>query len=155
MIKATDRTLRQLVYDGICRYGWDADLNYIDTSAVTDMEFLFSWCNFNGNISKWDTSNVIYMKQMFYHNHSFNGDISSWDVSKVKDTSFMFFCCDKFNQPLDKWKLNKDVYMTAMFSYSNYNQTIVWDVDIKNLFGRDYDDYLERQKLNLMYSLLY
>ena len=38
---------------------------------------MFSKSSFNGDISKWDVSNVKYMDNMFY-NSSFTGDISLW-----------------------------------------------------------------------------
>ena len=50
----------------------------------------------NGDISKWDVSNVQYMDYMFAYTE-FNGDISNWDVSNVTDIRHMF---DK--SPLEK-----------------------------------------------------
>ena len=50
----------------------------------------------NGDISKWDVSNVKSMISMF-RNSEFNGDISQWNVSKVKDMFIMFS-----NSPLEK-----------------------------------------------------
>jgi surface protein len=44
---------------------------------------------FNNDISNWNVSNVINMKEMFYES-IFNKDISKWDVSKVTDMSLMF-----------------------------------------------------------------
>jgi surface protein len=39
------------------------------------MTDLFNWSEFNGDISKWDVSNVTNMKHMF-KDSLFNGDIS-------------------------------------------------------------------------------
>lgn len=44
------------------------------------MSDLFYYSEFNGDISKWDVSNVENMNSMFEES-SFNGDISKWDVS--------------------------------------------------------------------------
>ena len=48
---------------------WQADLNCIDTSLITDMSYLFSneygLEKFSGNISSWDVSNVKNMTAMF------------------------------------------------------------------------------------------
>jgi surface protein len=43
---------------------------------------MFSFCQFNGDISQWDVSKVTNMSRMFCAGQ-FNGDISQWDVSKV------------------------------------------------------------------------
>ena len=69
--------------------GFNADLNDIDTSKITDMSYVFYNTKFNGDISEWDVSNVENMEYMFY-NSKFNGDISNWDVSKVKYMTDMF-----------------------------------------------------------------
>ena len=53
---------------------------------------MFLGSQFNGNISKWDVSNVTDMFYMFY-NSLFNGDISKWDVGNVTDMSDMFTNC--------------------------------------------------------------
>ena len=81
--------LKQLVNKLINERGNDADLNDIDTSEITDMNFMFYESPFNGDISNWDVSNVKDMSHMFYK-AKFNGDISAWDVSNVKDMSHMF-----------------------------------------------------------------
>ena len=46
------------------------------------MGSMFSDSKFNGDISKWNISNVIDMGSMFY-NSKFNGDISNWDISRA------------------------------------------------------------------------
>ena len=77
-------------------------LGDIDTSAITDMSYLFirerkkiDSCgtaydykttkrkNFSG-IRKWDTSNVTNMRGLFYNLKNFNEDISAWNTSKVE-----------------------------------------------------------------------
>ena len=39
----------------------------------------------NGDLSRWDTSNVTTMYRMFCDARAFNGDLSRWDTSKVTD----------------------------------------------------------------------
>ncbi len=42
------------------------DLSKLDTSEITNMDYVFSKSYFNDNISNWDTSKVTTMKSMFY-----------------------------------------------------------------------------------------
>ena len=56
-------------------FGFNCDLNWIDTSKVTNMDSMFIGSEFNGDISKWDVSNVTNMDRMFMDSE-FNGDIS-------------------------------------------------------------------------------
>jgi len=44
---------------------------------------------FNGDVSSWDTSNVIHMYEMFDDALSFNGDISNWNLEKVENSQYM------------------------------------------------------------------
>ena len=97
----TSDELKQLVDKLIKERGYDADLNDIDTSEITDMYGLFKSSNFNGDISEWDVSNVKDMKSMFFRS-SFTGDISNWDVSNVKNMYHIFDASPlEKNQP--KW----------------------------------------------------
>ena len=88
----TCKELTELVKKLVNERGNDADLNDIDTSEITDMNYMFYKSNFNGDISNWDVSNVEDMWGMFYRSEftSKNGDISNWDVSNVKDMYCMF-----------------------------------------------------------------
>ena len=76
----------------------NGDLSRWDTSKVTNMENMFSGFlgahAFNGDLSRWDTSNVTTMECMFFDTHAFNGDLSRWDTSNVTTMKSMFcFCC--------------------------------------------------------------
>ena len=104
-----------------------ADLNWIDTSNITNMERMFSWTIFNGNISKWDVSHVKNMYKMFDQT-IFNGDISEWDVSNVLEMSGMFKDSN-FNGDISKWNVSNVKHMSEMFCNSAFNQDISnWDV---------------------------
>ena len=47
----TKEELRSLIENRIKVEGNEVDLNDIDVSAITDMSGLFSWTDFNGDIS--------------------------------------------------------------------------------------------------------
>ena len=110
----TTKELKQIIEDRISKEGPNCDLNDIDTSFITDMSWLFNNSEFNGNISKWDVSNVKYTHGMFSLS-CFNGNISKWNVSNV-DNMRRMFSNSKFNQDISKWKINKNCDTTNMFS---------------------------------------
>ena len=87
--------LKELVNQLIEERGNDADLNDIDTSKITNMFQLFFKSKFNGDISKWDVSNVESMSGIFEHSEftGENGDISNWDVSNVNYIYKIFENC--------------------------------------------------------------
>ena len=51
--------------------------------------------NFNGDISKWNVSNVINMHGIF-DGSEFNNDIKFWNTSKVTDMNSMFWIFEPF-----------------------------------------------------------
>jgi len=145
---------------------WQADLNCIDTSLITDMSSLFSdkydLEKFNGDISNWNVSNVENMAGMF-ENSNFNGDISNWNVSNVKDMNEMFYN-SKFNQDVSKWDVSNVRDMSRMFVFSKFNGDISnWNVsNVKNMiamfsyseFNRDISnwDVSNVEYMNSMFS---
>ena len=85
---------------------YDANLNDIDVSKITDMSGLF-YQEFphNIDISEWDVSNVEDMSNMFWTCNSFDCDLSKWDVRNVKKMRNMFKDCENFKgKGLDKWE---------------------------------------------------
>lgn len=96
--------LESIIEKAMSVLGNEADLNFIDTSKVTDMSGLFFFSKFNGNISYWDTSNVTDMTLMFA-NSFFNGDIFEWDVSNVENMDKMFYG-SYFNGDISKWDIS-------------------------------------------------
>lgn len=105
-------------------FGFEA---LIRRSMERDMEFIMvSLGEFNGNISKWDVSNVKDMQGMFCYS-KFNRDISKWDVSNVKNMRYMFFL-SKFNSDISKWNVSNVEDMKGMFKESEFEGYVSnWD----------------------------
>jgi len=108
----------------------DADLNHLDVSLITDMDFLFRDSDFQGNISEWDVSNLESAYKMFINCPSFNSDLSKWKMPKLTDASYMFSRCPSFNSDLSKWKMPKLTDASYMFSRCpSFNSDLSkWDV---------------------------
>ena len=124
----TKEQLRRIVEDTIREKGYKCDLNFIDTCLIDDMSLLFCDIHWNGDISKWDVSNVKHMSWMF-HNSSFNGDIAKWDVSNVKDMYCMFEK-SAFNGDISNWDVSNVKDMSHMFAYAYFFNGDIsnWDV---------------------------
>ena len=121
-----------------CKIYCDLSLNWIDTSEVTTMDYLFRNSYFNGDISKWDVSGVHSMEYMFGDCYYFNRDISNWDTRNVRTMRYMF-CGSKFNRDISNWDTRNVTDMEGMFASSEFNRDISnWDTHnvrtMKNMF---------------------
>jgi surface protein len=85
---------------------------------------------FNGNVSRWDTSSVYYMHDMFRDAYAFNQPIGGWNLSNVNQIQNMFNGASAFNQPLDGWDVSNVYNMNGLFKgASSFNQPIEsWNV---------------------------
>ena len=128
--------LQKIIIDRIKEEGNELDLNDIDTSALTDLSHLFDntiselFADFNGNISKWDVSNVTDIKYCFGFCKKFNGDLSGWNLSEAEDISFMFKNCYEFQgKGLENWNISKAETARGMFmNCKKFNSNISkWD----------------------------
>ena len=133
--------LKKLIAQYMKVAGYNCSLNWIDTSEITDMRYLFSskiTRIFNGDISKWDVSNVIFMCGMF-DDSEFNGNISDWNVSNVRNMSGMFYYSE-FNGNISDWDVSNVEIMSEMFYKSDFNGNISgWDVSsVEDMHGMFY-----------------
>ena len=94
------------------------DLNFIDTSKITDMASMFYYCKkFDCDLSCWNVSNVTYMEYMFRLCKNFDCDLSNWDVSNVTNMNHMFYKCNVFiGKGLENWDVSKVKDMNYMFN---------------------------------------
>jgi len=68
-------------------------------SHVQNMCGMFSESKFNGDISRWNTSNVENMRSMFDGCSSLQSiDLSSFNTTNVKDMSDMFADCSSLKK---------------------------------------------------------
>ena len=128
---ASNDNIHDLISAAIHEMGENCNLNWIDTSKVTDMAYLFVPADvkyeddeeeyisdFCGDISKWDVSNVTTFEGMFKDCH-FNGDITKWKISQKADIEKMFWGCNISLKNLPKCLINR------MESFDFYE----WDAD--------------------------
>jgi surface protein len=92
-----------------------------------------------GHISKWDTSHVTSMNNLFnadaWHDGSdnrrdFNDDISNWNVSSVTSMNDMFNHTALFNVDISKWDVSNVTEMSSMFyNAKGFNRNLTsWKV---------------------------
>ena len=80
---------------------------------------------FNSDVSKWVTSSVTTLRQMFEGAKMFNSDISKWDVSSATDMLAMFKGCIVFNSDISKWDVSSATDMKQCTSLSNKLHSLV------------------------------
>ena len=131
--------LVKIIKEFIDKNGKKANLNFIDTSLITDMSNIFSipFCRFfNGDISTWNVSNVRNMDDMF-KNSAFNGDISEWDVSNVEYMSSMFEN-SRFNGDISTWNTSNVEDMDSIFKNS----------PLEKIYGKDGEKLIKKPDAN-------
>lgn len=130
IIVQSKKELTQVIQEQTKHHGDFVDLNFIDTSRITDMSHLFAESKYNGDISQWDVSNVRDMSWMFYQSH-FNFNLSTWNVGNVRTMRGMFYQSD-FNGDISKWNVQNVDTMELMFHLSNFQGDIhLWTPRLK------------------------
>ena len=102
-----------------CKNLTDADLTNLDTSAVTDMDCMFSGCNklTSLDVSSFNTSAVKNMSSMFCNCNSLTGlDLSSFDTKSVTNMNDMFNGCNSLTGlDVSSFDTKSVTYMMRMF----------------------------------------
>jgi len=95
-----------------------------ETSSITDISYMFSYCNSLlpiSDFSNWRTNNVINMRGVFSYCSVLESlpDISNWNTENVNDMSQMFsFCNSLLNLPnITNWKTKNVKNMSWMFAH--------------------------------------
>ncbi|MEB8419028.1 BspA family leucine-rich repeat surface protein [Enterococcus casseliflavus] len=105
------------------------DTSKWNTSTVIDMRQVFLNCSLlqSLDLSKWDTSNVTNMSQLFFNCKSLTtiGDTKNLNVSSVLNFTDMFYNCISLHQiRMDNWHVNQ----AANLGGSNDSMFYLWDI---------------------------
>ena len=101
------------------------DMSKVITSKITTMNNLFSYSNFNQDISSWDTSRVKSMSEMFYQNEDFDQAIGYWNTKNVTAMISMFHGASAFDHPIGNWDTTRLNNITSMFEDAkSFNQPV-------------------------------
>ena len=141
-------TIHKVVEAAIDVYGYGCSLEWLNTSTVTDLSFLFEdRRKFNGHISSWDVSHVIEMEGLF-NGTSFNGNISDWDVSSVENMANLF-AYSEFNGNISKWNVSSVTTMHQMFRSAQFTGDISrWKTPkLQNMTRMFYNNFVFNGKL--------
>ncbi len=99
------------------------DLSHFDTSKVTNMEYMFSdcWEIYELYTSNFNTSKVTDMSAMFGNCYKLSElDVSSFDTSNVLDMGYMFHGCSALQYfSLNNFNTSKVTNMEYMFGFCN------------------------------------
>ena len=66
------------------------DISNLDMSNVTNTFGMFGGSTFNGYIGDWNMRNVICADEMFEGSVNFNGDISKWELPMLVSAKTIF-----------------------------------------------------------------
>lgn len=108
------------------------DLDNLDTSLVTSMEYMFTTCNIDSiNLSSLDTSSVENMRRMFQGiTATVTVDLSSFDTSKVTNMEGMFLTSSSAASPpqiidLSSFDTSMVLDMSSMFRNNGKLTTVL------------------------------
>lgn len=79
---------------------FDQSLENFNPASATTMQGTFADTSINQDVSHFDTSQVVMMRDVFSGSAPFNQDISNWDMTNVEDVSYIFNNCTSYYQDL-------------------------------------------------------
>jgi surface protein len=114
-------TFRSMFYD--CNNLKAIDLSTWDVGNVTDMRSMFNNCNklsSIGNVSNWNTKNLVIMTKLFDSCAFTNLDLSGWITDKVTNMEYLFGSDDNKITSLtslyiDRFNFNNVIEMGGIF----------------------------------------
>jgi surface protein len=118
---------------------FNGNISNWNTSNVIDLSVAFLGASsFNQNINNWNTSNVISLYNTFSLATSFNQNLTNWDTHNVNNMQETFFGANSFNGNISNWNTSNVVNMGYTFqAASSFNQSINnWDTsEVTNFEG--------------------
>ena len=115
-------------FHGCSNLTWSAT-GPLNTKA-SSFNQLFRGCTaFNGDVSEWDTSNIISLANTFKDCIVFNQDVSGWDTSSCASFAAVFRGCAALNPNIGGWDTSSATTMNSMVRDSLFNRDISgWDI---------------------------
>ena len=110
------------------------ELDYLDTSNVTNMEDMFRNSQATTlDLSSFNTSKVTNMSDMFLSSQVTELDLSSFDTSNVTDMSGMFAVSRAATLDLSSFNTSNVTNMGGMFAYSQATELDLSSFDTNNV----------------------
>lgn len=124
----------------------DIDTSEWDTSACTDMSFMFYGCSSLGEIdvSNWDVSKVTSFDHFAAHANLKRKGIENWKTTSATNMNALFHNCAEEELDLSGWDVSKNQFFCQMFENSPNLKRIKgldrWDTSA----GLGFDGMFER-----------
>ena len=109
------------------KYADLGDIGNFNTSKVTNMEWMFQNCTFTSlDLHNWDVSNVTNMSNMFRGCSSVKTlNVAGWNTANVEKMACLFYSCKLLKSlDLSSWNTSKTTSMSSMFWNCNDLSTL-------------------------------
>ncbi|ENI1315973.1 InlB B-repeat-containing protein [Listeria monocytogenes] len=115
-------SLRRLFWNSVAS---SLDVSNLDTSNVTDMFGMFSYCAATSlDLSNFDTSNVTNMEAMFYDCAATSLDVSNFDTSNVTEMRVMFCYSAVTSLDLSNFDTSNAITVDMLYASQLQNLTL-------------------------------